>query len=93
MSLTRVNPLAVKASEKIGKLNTQIRLLWPKYDPDLDTFINGVPLIEKMLEHCFKDAHLTKDWEHILKTKDIKKEIKAHVIACHKNNKAPSPTR
>lgn len=51
-------------------------------------------MIEKMLEHCFKDAGLVKDWDHVIQTKDLKNEIRAHVVACHKNlAKAPSPTR
>ena len=67
----KLNPLQVKTSEKVAKLMTQVKLLWPKYDPDLNATVDGLPLIKKYLAHCFKDATLMKDYEFILKNKDV----------------------
>ena len=62
-----LTPLTTKVSDKIGKINTHIRLLWPKYDPDLNTKVDGTPLIKKYIKHAFTDAGLTKDHDLILK--------------------------
>ena len=70
-----LRPLTTKVSDKIGKINTQIRLLWPKYDPDLNTKVDGTPLIKKYVKHAFTDAGLTKDFDLIAKEKDLDRII------------------
>ena len=67
----KINPLEVKTSEKVAKLMTQTKLLWPKYDPDLGSFVNGKPLINKYVENCFTDAGLKSDYDFILQNKRV----------------------
>ena len=66
-----LKPLQTKVGDKIGKINTQIRLLWPKYDPDLNTKVDGAPLIKKYVKHAFTDAGLSKDHDIIVKEKNM----------------------
>ena len=41
---------------KIEKLHKKARVLWPKYDPDLDTMVNGRQKVHQYLENVFSDC-------------------------------------
>ena len=61
--------------EKISVLTHHIRRLWPKYDEDLDQFINSKDLIVKLIKHTFKNADLQSDLDEILELKDLESLI------------------
>ena len=46
----------LSVNDKITILTQNLRRLWPKYDEDLDQFINSQDLIAKLISHTFKNA-------------------------------------
>ena len=46
----------LSVNDKITILTQNLRRLWPKYDEDLDQFINSKDLIAKLISHTFKNA-------------------------------------
>jgi len=79
--------LQSKTAEKIAKINTQLRLLWPQYDPDLNTKVDTVPLVRKYIKHAYKQAAFSKDHENIEKEKDLDRLI---TEIFDEGNKAPA---
>ena len=61
--------------DKIQILTQHLRRLWPKYDEDLDQFINSKELIVSLINHTFKNAQLQSDLNEILQEKDLDKLI------------------
>lgn len=57
--------------QKIEKLRKQARLLWPKYDPDLDTQVNGRERIHDYIQHIFTSADLQADYRQLRKEQDL----------------------
>ena len=58
-------------SEKQEKLKKQVRVLWPKYDPDLDTQVNGRERIHDYIQHIFTSADLQADYRQLRKEQDL----------------------
>ena len=61
----------LSVNDKITILTQNLRRLWPKYDEDLDQFINSQDLIAKLISHTFKNAQLVSDLDEILRTKNL----------------------
>ena len=61
----------MSTQEKIQILTQHLRRLWPKYDEDLDQFINSKELIVRLINHTFKNAQLQSDLNEILQEKDL----------------------
>ena len=62
-------------AQKIDGLKKQARKLWPKYDPDLDSMINGRDLIHKYLNNIFDDCKLKSDLEQLKRQQNLDKLI------------------
>ena len=50
--------------EKVATLTTNLRRLWPKYDTDLNQFVQGMPSLLQLFEHFFIEAKLQEDYDH-----------------------------
>ena len=57
--------------QKVEACKKQARKLWPKYDPDLDTFVNGRKLLHKYVNNVFDDAKLRTELEQMKKEKNL----------------------
>lgn len=73
---------------KIDKLRQQARLLWPKYDPDLDTQVNGRKQIHKYVEEIFASSKLQADLVALRKKKNLDALIDAEAQKRVKNGVA-----
>ena len=71
--------------QKVGACKKQARKLWPKYDPDLDTMINGRKQIHKYVKQSFDDAKLGADFVQLKKEKDLDTLINKQVQKAAKN--------
>jgi hypothetical protein len=62
--MSDIKPLAIlsKTGDRVSKINTQLRLLWTRYDPDLNTKVDTIPLIRKYIMHAYKDAGFINDF-------------------------------
>ena len=67
----RPSALESRTADRIAKINTQLRLLWPQYDPDLLTQIQTVPRIRKYIKDAYTQASYGRDHEIIEKEKDL----------------------
>jgi hypothetical protein len=46
-------------------VTVSLRRLWPKYDQDLNQYIDNPNLIEKAIQHSFEQANLSADFENL----------------------------
>lgn len=72
-------------SQKIESLKKTARRLWPKYDPDLDTMVNGRTKIHQYIEHIFKDTKLEAELEQLKKERSIDDLIERQIDKAKKN--------
>lgn len=47
--------------EKVNTLTTNLRRLWPKYDSDLNQYVQGMDNLLFLFEHFFRDSKLQED--------------------------------
>lgn len=52
-----------EVGKKIAKLSTHTRMLWSKYDVDLNTYLDGEKQIKIFMQHVFNEADLAKDYD------------------------------
>lgn len=71
-------------SEKQEKLTKQVRVLWPKYDPDLDTQVNGRPLIKEYVKEVFTKSKLDAEYVQLRSKKNIDDLIDAEAAKMQK---------
>ena len=71
MSGTKPAALLSNVGERVAKINTQLRLLWSQYDPDLNTRVDTVPRCQKYIAHAFSAAGFKADLDAIEKEKDV----------------------
>ena len=57
--------------QRIEALKKSARKLWPKYDPDLDTMVNGRAKIHQYIKHIFEEAKLKPDLDQLSKERNI----------------------
>ena len=50
------------APDKVERLISYMRRLWPKYDEDLQQQITELSTVLKFMEHGFKDVGLSDDY-------------------------------
>lgn len=62
-------------------------MLWPKYDPDLDTQVNGRPLIHEYINHTFAASNLQGDLAQLKKQKKVDDLIDQEVQRAAVNKK------
>ena len=46
-------------------------MLWPTYDPDLDTQVNGRERIHEYIQHIFTSSDLQADYRQLRKEEDL----------------------
>ena len=76
--------------QKIEKLKKQGRVLWPKYDPDLDTQVNGRPRIHDYVNHIFTSSDLQGDLALLRKQRNLDDLIDREVQKKVNNDLSPS---
>lgn len=71
--------------QKIESLKKNARKLWPKYDPDLDTLINGRKKIHQYIHHVFEETKLKTELEQLTKERNIDYLIDRQIDKAKKN--------
>lgn len=71
--------------QRIEALKKNARRLWPKYDPDLDTMVNGRNKIHKYIEHIFEETKLKSELEQLKKECSIDDLIDRQIEKAKKN--------
>lgn len=75
--------------EKAKQVQAQSRMLWAKYDKDLDNVLNGKNQINTFLQHSFKDAKLESDFKSFTKVNQlIEEEVKSAITTKKMTGKA-----
>lgn len=59
------------SAQKIETLKEKARKLWPKYDPDLNSMVDGRKKIHAYIANVFSEAKLTADLEKSKQTHNI----------------------
>lgn len=73
--------------QKIESLKKQARLLWPKYDPDLDTMVNGRKKIHEYVDHIFAGCNLQADLVQLKQQRNLDDIIDMQAQKAAKNDK------
>ena len=60
-NLTRI--FEMTTPQRIEALKKNARRLWPKYDPDLDTMVNGRKKIHQYINHVYEETKLKPELE------------------------------
>lgn len=77
------------AKDKAKEVQAKSRMLWAKYDKDLDNVLNGKEQINKFLAHSFKDAKYVSDFKSFLNLEQlIDEEVKSAVAKKKMTGKA-----
>ena len=74
--------------QKMEKLTKQARVLWPKYDPDLDTQVNGRAQIHRYIQEIYTTSKLDAEYVQLRKQKNLDDLIDAEVQRGLKNDVA-----
>ena len=72
-------------AQKVETCKKSARKLWPKYDPDLNTKIDGRVLINKYITNIFEDAKLKSEFVQLKKEKPVDGLIDKQVSKAAKN--------
>ena len=51
--------------EKVSLITVNLRKLWPKYDQDLNQFIDDRDSVVKLIQHSFSNSNLQSDYENL----------------------------
>ena len=75
--------------DKAKEVQSKSRMLWAKYDKDLDNVLNGRDQINAFLKHSFKDAKLESDFKSFKNVDQlIDEEVKAAITTKKMTGKA-----
>ena len=80
-----------KIGDRVAKINTQLRMLWTQYDPDLNTRVDTVPLCHKYISHAFNDAGFRGDFEKMENENEVGYVENLIDEIYREGNKAPGP--
>ena len=70
--------------DKIERLHRKARVLWPKYDPDLDTMVNGRQKVHQYLENVFSDCKMISEYDELTMIRNVNDLIDNQV---HRSNR------